>query len=185
MAEEKEIEIKTKDTVEKKSKRAKEKIEEKGKVEKKKDFGKDFKYIVRLSNTDIKGEKSVVYGLTAIKGIGFHMACLIADRAGVERFERIGNLDDKKIETIQSIINELNKNAPSWMLNHRREYDSGEDIHVIGADVDMKIREEINLMKKIRCYRGIRHELGLPVRGQRTRSNGRKGLALGVSRKKT
>jgi len=156
----------------------------KEKPKKKVDRGPDFKYIVRLSNTDVDGEKNVVYGLTGIKGIGLHMATLIADQAGIERYKKIGHLTDSQIEKIQELINKLNENAPGWMLNHRKDYETGSDIHLIASDIDMQLRDEINIMKKIRSYRGIRHERGLPVRGQRTRANSRKGLALGVSKKR-
>ena len=145
---------------------------------------KEFKYIVRLANTDIDGEKTVVQGLTAIKGIGKHMSMLIADKAGLDRFEKIGNLTEEQIQLLQDTIDRISEITPSWMMNHQKEFYTGENIHLIGPDIDMRLREDINVLKKIRCYRGIRHELGLPVRGQRTRSNGRKGLALGVSRKK-
>ncbi|HIH28194.1 MAG TPA: 30S ribosomal protein S13, partial [Thermoplasmata archaeon] len=58
------------------------------------------------------------------------------------------------------------------------------DIHLISTDVTSRLRDDINMMKMIRSYRGVRHEFGLKVRGQRTSSNGRKGLALGVSKRK-
>jgi small subunit ribosomal protein S13 len=48
----------------------------------------------------------------------------------------------------------------------------------------MVLKDDINRLKMIRCYRGVRHESGHKVRGQRTRSNGRKGLTLGVSKNK-
>jgi small subunit ribosomal protein S13 len=144
----------------------------------------DFKYIVRLSNTDIDGEKNVIYGITTIKGIGLHMASLITDKSGINRYMKIGNLSDTQIEKLQSAIDSISKNAPIWMLNHRKDYDTGENIHLIGSEIDIILRDEINIMKKIRSYRGIRHERGLPVRGQKTKSNNRKGLALGVSKKK-
>jgi small subunit ribosomal protein S13 len=155
----------------------------KEKPKKKHDRGPDFKYIVRLSNTDVDGEKNVVYGLTSIKGIGVHMATLIADETGIDRYIKMGYLTDAQIEKLQEIIDNVNKNAPGWMLNHRKDYDTGDDIHLIGSDIDMRLRDEINILKKIRSYRGIRHERGLPVRGQRTRANSRTGLTLGVSKK--
>lgn len=174
-----------------KTEEIKEKVEEPEKAEVKKekpkkkiDRGPDFKYIVRLSNTDVDGEKNVVYGLTGIKGIGLHMATLIADQAGIERYKKMGHLTDSQIEKIQELINKLNENAPGWMLNHRKDYDTGKDIHLISSDIDMRLRDEINIMKKIRSYKGVRHESGLRVRGQRTRANNRKGLALGVSKKR-
>ena len=154
------------------------------KTKKKVDRGKDFKYIVRLSNTDVDGEKNVVYGLTSIKGIGVHMATLIADQVGIDRYMKIGDLKDVQIEKIQEIIDIVSTNAPGWMLNHRKDFDTGKNIHLIGSDIDMRLRDEINILKKIRSYRGIRHERGLRVRGQRTRTHNRKGLALGVSKKR-
>jgi len=153
-------------------------------LKKKIDRGPDFKYIVRISNTDLNGEKNVVYGLSSIKGIGVHMATLIADQAEVDRNVLIGNLNDSQIQKIQEIINSVNKIAPGWMLNHRKDYETGQNLYFVSTDIDIRLRDEINIMKKIRSYRGIRHELGLPVRGQRTKSNSRKGLALGVSRRK-
>jgi small subunit ribosomal protein S13 len=149
-----------------------------------KDREPDFKYIVRLSNTDVDGEKNVVYGLASIKGIGVHMATLIANETGIDGNMKMGDLKDPQIDKLQDAINNVNKNAPGWMLNHRKDSETGEDIHLIGSEIDMKLRDEINIMKKIRSYRGIRHERGLPVRGQRTRANNRKGLALGVSKKR-
>jgi small subunit ribosomal protein S13 len=160
------------------------KTEEKEKAKKKVDRGPDFKYIVRLSNTDVNGEKNIVYGLTSIKGIGVHMATLIADKTKIDRYKKIGYLSDAQIEKLQELINNVKKNAPDWMLNHQKDYETGENIHLVGSDIDMRLRDEINIMKKIRSYRGIRHERGLPVRGQRTRANSRTGLTLGVSKKK-
>jgi len=153
-------------------------------AEQKMQENQDFKYIVRIADTDLNGEKSVVHALTGIKGIGFHLSMIIADAAGVNRFEKIGNLSDEKIERIQEIVSNLNKFAPDWLMNRRKDYYTGKDLHLIGADIDLTKREDINRLKKIRAYRGIRHELGLPVRGQRTRANGRRGLSLGVSRKR-
>jgi len=162
----------------------KDKKEEKEKSKKIVDHGPDFKYIVRLSNTDINGEKNVLYGISTVKGIGHHMASIITDKTGINRNIKIGDLSDAQIEKIQITIDNISKSVPVWMLNHRKDYETGENIHLIGNEIDIRLRDEINIMKKIRSYRGIRHERGLPVRGQRTRSNNRKGLALGVSKKK-
>ena len=151
---------------------------------KKKDKKDDFKYIVRIANTDIDGEKTLVRGLTSIKGIGMHMSVLVTDLTGLNRNMKIGDLTDAQVEKIKEALDNVNKNAPGWMLNHRKDYETGEDVHLIGSEIDMRLRDEINIMKKIRSYKGIRHERGLPVRGQRTRANSRKGLALGVSKKR-
>jgi len=167
-----------------KKKKGESKKEQKEDLKKKIDRGPDFKYIVRISNTDVNGEKNIVYGLSSIKGIGVHMANLIADQAEVDKKILIGNLNDSQISKIQEIINNVNKTAPGWMLNHRKDYETGKNLHFVSTDIDIRLRDEINIMKKIKSYRGVRHELGLRVRGQRTGSNGRKGLALGVSKRK-
>jgi small subunit ribosomal protein S13 len=158
--------------------------EKKEKPKKRVDRGPNFKYIVRFSNTDVDGEKNIVYGLSSIKGIGVHMATLIADKTGLNRYSKIGDLTDDQVVKIQETIDKVSNNAPGWMLNHRKDYETGKDFHLISTDIDTKLRDEINIMKKIRSYRGIRHERGLRVRGQRTGSNGRRGLALGVSKKR-
>jgi len=144
----------------------------------------DFEYIVRIANTDIDGNKKVVHGLTMIKGVGMRVGNLIADKAGVDRKKKIGELSNVQIDKIRKSLEDLTDNAPGWMLNHRKDYETGENIHLIGSEIDMRLRDEINIMKKIRSYKGIRHERGLTVRGQRTRANNRKGLALGVSKKR-
>ena len=143
----------------------------------------DFRYIVRIADTDIDGEKTVVHGLTQIKGVGWHMAVLIADAAGLDRNVKIGDLKEPQIEKIIGVLADLNKVAPAWMMNHRKDVDTGNDVHLVSSQVDMRLREDVNVLKMIRSYRGIRHESGLPVRGQRTRANSRRGLSLGVSKK--
>jgi small subunit ribosomal protein S13 len=155
----------------------------KEKVKKKTEHKEDFRYIVRIANTDLDGEKALVHGLTGIKGVGMHMSTLVADATGIDRYVKIGDLTDAQIEKIKETLENLNKKAPGWMLNRRKDYDTGENIHLISSDIDMRLRDEINIMKKIRSYKGVRHESGLPVRGQRTRAHGRSGLAMGVSRK--
>lgn len=152
--------------------------------EKKKDKHKDdFRYIVRIANTDIDGEKKIIYGLSEIKGIGVHLATLISNEAKLDKSIKMGDLTDAQIEKISQVLEKINEIAPSWMLNHRKDNETGDDIHLLGSEIDMRHRDEINVMKKIRSYRGIRHEMGLRVRGQKTKANNRSGLTLGVSRK--
>ena len=182
-------EIKTKPAETKKSKEEKPveidtKKEPKKSAKKKDEKDSDFNYIVRIANTDVDGEKKVTLGLTQIKGLGRRMATLVTDAAGIDREIKCGNLTDHQLEKINEVLGNLGKKAPSWMLNHRKDFDTGDDIHLISTDVEMRLRDEINLLKMIRSYRGIRHESGLSVRGQRTRANNRKGLALGVSKKR-
>lgn len=144
---------------------------------------KEFKYIVRIAATDIDGNKPTRYALTQIKGINFMVANAIVNCTGVNPRERIGNLPDEEIEKISKAIETINEWLPPWLKNRRKDIYTGKDLHLIGTEIDLTLREDINLLKKIRSYRGIRHERGLPVRGQRTRSNKRKGLTVGVIKK--
>ncbi len=106
------------------------------------------------------------------------------------RFTRPGSHSSAVAELVrheqeaEEALDGIEESAPKWMLNHRKDYETGEDIHLIGSDIDMRLRDEINIMKKIRSYKGIRHERGLPARGQRTRANNRSGLTLGVSKRR-
>ncbi len=144
---------------------------------------KDFKYIVRIAATDIDGNKPTRYALTTIKGINFMVANAIINYTGIDGRKRIGYLLEEEIEKISKAIENINDWLPPWLKNRRKDLLTGKDRHLIGTDIDLVKREDINLLKKIRCYRGIRHEKGLPVRGQRTRSNKRKGLTVGVIKK--
>ena len=151
---------------------------------KKKEHDENFNYIIRMENTDINGEHNIVQGLTQIKGIGRHMATLIADTTGVDRKTKFGNLPEPEIEKLKEVIENIDEYAPAWMLNYQKDVYTGENMHLISTDVAIRLRDDINMMKMVRSYRGVRHELGLKVRGQRSSSNGRKGLALGVSKRK-
>ena len=144
----------------------------------------DFKYIVRLANTDIDGEKGVEIALQGVKGVGRRVAEIIVKKAEVPRLEKIGALDDSDIDKLEQLILNYGEIAPIWALNRQNDYETGEDLHIIGIDLDMIRKDDVNRLKMIRSYRGIRHETGHKVRGQRTRSNGRTGLTLGVSRRR-
>ncbi len=171
------------DQQKKKEKKGKQAAKEEEPV-KKKEHDENFNYIIRVVNTDINGENNIVQGLTQIKGIGRHMATFIADTAGVDRKLKFGNLPETEIEKLKEVLENIDEYAPSWMLNYRKDVYTGEDTHLISTDVTSRLRDDINMMKMIRSYRGVRHEYSLKVRGQRTSSNGRKGLALGVSKRK-
>lgn len=144
----------------------------------------DFKYIVRLANTDIDGEKGVEIALQGVKGVGKRAAEIIVRKAGVPRLEKIGTLDDADIDKLEGLIQSYGEYAPIWALNRQNDYETGEDLHIIGIDLEMTRKDDVNRLKMIRSYRGIRHENGHKVRGQRTRCNGRTGLTLGVSRRR-
>lgn len=143
----------------------------------------EIKHIVRIANTDLEGKKSVQYSLTGIKGINRRIARIISDRSNVDPTATIGYLEDEKIDSLKKTIEEIESILPTWMLNRRKDLLTGDDKHILATDILLTKREDLNTLKKTRSYRGVRHERGHKVRGQRTRSSGRKGLTVGVKRK--
>lgn len=148
----------------------------------------EMKHLVRIMKTDIKGERSLMMGLTNIKGIGPSMANAICHAAGMEKDMKTGYLSDEQIKQIDSIItNPLKYNIPVWMLNRRKDYETGGDLHLTKSDLDFTKENDLKRLKMIKSYRGFRHHLGLTLRGQRTKANFRrnkKKASLGVKRKK-
>ncbi len=148
----------------------------------KKEGEPEIRHIVRIANTDLEGKRSVTYALTGIKGISRRLAKIISVNSGVDPCATIGYLKDPEIEKLQSSVDSITSIIPPWMVNRQNEILSGEDRHLIGTDVLLGLNEDLNIMKKMRSYKGVRHERGLRVRGQRTRSTGRKGRTVGVTR---
>lgn len=144
----------------------------------------EIKHLVRIANADLDGHQSVQYALTGLKGVGRRTSRILADGAGIDPTSIMGSLDDAEIEKLKQAIANFESAVPTWMLNRRRDFLTGEDKHTIGVNLVLSVNEDINIMKKTRSYRGIRHERGLRVRGQRTRSTGRSGATVGVSRKR-
>lgn len=144
----------------------------------------NFRYIVRLVNTDLDGEKDIVIALSGIRGVGLRSAEVIARMAGIPRSRKIGELTEEQTDALEKLVTDYSEKVPHWMVNRQSDWSTGADLHLVGVDVDLNRRDDVNLMKMIRCYRGIRHEQGQKVRGQRTRSNGRTGMTMGVIRKK-
>ena len=100
--------------------------------------------------------------------------------------QKIGYLSDEEVLKLEEVILNPQKleKLPRWMLNRRNDYATGEDDHLIESDLVMSLRDDLNRMRKIRSYKGRRHEVGLPVRGQRTKSTFRKGSSVGVRRRR-
>ncbi len=144
----------------------------------------EIKHLVRIANADLDGHRSVQYALTGLKGVGRRTSRILTDSAGIDPTSIIGSLGDAEIEKLKQVIANFESAVPTWMLNRRRDFLTGEDKHIIGVNLGLSVDEDINIMKKTRSYRGIRHERGLRVRGQRTRSTGRSGATVGVSRKR-
>ncbi len=146
---------------------------------------RSYKYIVRIAATDIDGELKTVYGLAEIKGVGVNLAYGICRVLGIDPNMKIGYLTDDEIKKIEDLLNNPSQyDIPKWTYNRRKDYTSGEDMHLIGADLIFYVKQDIEREKKIKSWRGIRHALGLKVRGQRTRTTGRLGVTVGVRKRR-
>ena len=146
----------------------------------------ELKYFVRIANTDLDGSKSIKLALTKIKGIGFMFSNAILNTASIEKTKKTGYLSDADAAKIEEVIKDPSKfGIPSWLLNRKKDPEDNADKHLIGPTLTFTQDNDIKMMKKIKSYRGVRHSLGQPVRGQRTKSNFRKnkGKVMGVKKK--
>lgn len=145
----------------------------------------DFQFRVRCMNTDCRGDWTVQYALTQIKGIGRRLARIICDTAEIEQTALMGFLSETEVQKIEEITRSPKEyNLPYFLLNRRKDIDTGDDIHIAATDIPVYLKDDLDRLKKINCYRGIRHKLGLRARGQRTRTSGRGGQTIGVAKKK-
>lgn len=166
------------------------KVEEGAKEEAKKPERKsrpekhEMRELVRIFNTDLDGTKPIILGITGIKGISYAMSKAICNVSGLDPKIKLTSLKEEDIRLIEKIIRDpLSAGIPLWMINRKRDRDSGKNLHLCGPDLDVARRFDIQRLIDIKSYKGSRHMLGLPARGQRTRSCFRKGKSVGVLRK--
>jgi small subunit ribosomal protein S13 len=160
---------------EEESKKAEE--EKKAKPEKK------VQNIIRLGETNLDGTKKVASAIRDIRGVSFSLANAIAHVSGFGE-KIVGDLSESEFSRIEDIINNPEKyQIPLWLCNRRKDPETGEDRHLTTSQLEFAQKMDIVRERKMKSYRGVRHSLGLPVRGQRTRGSFRKGKVVGVSRK--
>ena len=121
--------------------------------------------MARLAGVDLPREKRVEIGLTYIFGIGLTSSKKILEKTGINPDTRVKDLTDDDVAKLREVI---------------------ENEYTVEGDLRRNIAYDIKRMKDIGCYRGIRHRRGLPVRGQRTKTNARtrKGPAKTIANKK-
>jgi len=143
------------------------------------------KVFFRKLRSQVDGNAKVEYGLTQIKGIGSRLAQAIIRVADINPNMRIGALPEKDLNRIEEIIlNPIENGIPNWMVNRKKDLRDGTDKHVIGSQLEITVKRDIDRMKRMKSYKGVRHHLKLKVRGQKTKSTGRHGLVVGVLRRK-
>ncbi|THE63347.1 30S ribosomal protein S13 [Salinadaptatus halalkaliphilus] len=141
----------------------------------------DLQYFVRIGQTDLDGTKSVERSLSEMNGLGRRTARIIADEAGVDRTATFGALDEDVIDEVVELVENYAAEVPDWLNNRQNDFYTGETTHEIGNDLQLTRQHDINRMKMIDSYRGVRHKRGQKVRGQRTKSTGRTEGTIGVN----
>ncbi|PIU75957.1 30S ribosomal protein S13 [Candidatus Pacearchaeota archaeon CG06_land_8_20_14_3_00_35_12] len=149
---------------------------------KEKELEIDSSSLIRILGTDIPGEMNVYTGLTRIKGISWSFSNAVCNMLALNKMKKISTLSQKEIDDIISLIKK--PNFPIWMMNRRKDLETGDNKHLITTDLDLQKEFDIRRLKNLKTYRGWRHALGQPVRGQRTRSHFRTGRAVGVQKTK-
>jgi small subunit ribosomal protein S13 len=121
--------------------------------------------MARIAGIDLPREKAIAYALPVLYGIGKHNVFDVLTKANVDPRTRVRDLDDAEIQRIREVI---------------------DADYTVEGDLRREVNGNIRRLMEIRCYRGIRHSRGLPVNGQRTRSNARtrKGKPKTVAGKK-
>jgi small subunit ribosomal protein S13 len=134
--------------------------------------------------TDVSGTLKASYAVAQIKGVSSSLSNTVLKKAGVNPDQRVGFMTESDVSKIEDVIKDPVKyGIPAWMFNRRKDSESGKDMHVLSAELAFKIKTDIDGAKEIRSWRGYRHAYSLKVRGQRTKTTGRAGKALGVKKK--
>jgi small subunit ribosomal protein S13 len=138
--------------------------------------------LIRILSKDIEGGLKVYVGLTKIKGISWSLANAICKSLNIDKERKIGSLSKEEIGKINEFIKK--PKMPIYLFNRKSDIETGENKHLIGSDLELQKELDIGRLKKIKSYRGFRHAVGLPVRGQRTKSHFRRNKRKGVGIKK-
>jgi small subunit ribosomal protein S13 len=132
----------------------------------------ELRHLVRIGTADLKGTQTLLYGLTRIKGMGIMLAHAMCTTLKMSPTMKVGELKDADVAKIlEFVANPLQAGVPRWMVNRRKDPETGKDTHYSSTKLKLRVQDDKKVLKKIKCYRGIRHMFGLPCRGQRTKSN--------------
>ena len=154
------------------------------------EINEEIRGIVHVLGKDIKGQVELDRALRQVKGIGTRLSLIFAEvisrEINVPKNIQIGKLSDEQLDKVEEIIKSPAKyKIPSYLFNRRKDIETGEDIHITGSDVVFVTRSDVERQKTLYTWRGFRHAYGQKVRGQSTRTSGRKGMTVGVTKSKT
>ena len=138
--------------------------------------------IIRIMSKDVPGKMTIYAGLARIKGVSWALANATCKKLGIDKRKKVQELSKEDIGKIETFLKK--PDVPKHILNRRADPESGEDVHLTGVDLELRKDFDVKKLKKIKSYRGFRHMSGLPMRGQRTKSNFRRNRAKGSGIKK-
>lgn len=144
--------------------------------------------IVRLAGKDVNGSLSLRRAMDEVRGIGPNMASALSHaietRLGIPSSTTLGSLNEQQVAQVESVIkNPAANGVPVYMLNRRKDHETGKDLHLVSNDLIFAGRQDVSRDVALRTWRGFRHQFGQKVRGQHTRSTGRTGTTVGVIKK--
>ena len=141
----------------------------------------EFRYLVRIRGKDLEGRKKLIPAIADLRGVGDNFAQSIVSSLGLDPKMRLGTLSDSQLKELEKALTDGSSlKVPQWAFNRRRDPETGETKQLVGSDLDFAIKTDMDREKTVQSWRGVRHGLGLKVRGQRTRTTGRKGRTVGV-----
>lgn len=141
----------------------------------------EFRHLVRIAGKDLDGSKKLIVAISDLRGVGYNFAYVLTMKMGLDPRTRLGTLSEEQVKVVESAVqNASSASLPQWYYNRRKDRETGETKQLLGSDLDFVQRNDIQKEKDIQSWKGVRHSLGLKVRGQRTRTTGRKGRTVGV-----
>jgi len=145
--------------------------------------------IVRVAGKDMDGALPIPRALAKVKGIGSNMAAAltlgIESKLGITPSTTIGSLSEEQIVQVEGVIKDpLAVGIPWYLLNRNKDMETGRNLHLTSNDLTFSIRQDVTRDVANGTWRGFRHQYGQKVRGQHTRSTGRTGATVGVTKSK-
>jgi small subunit ribosomal protein S13 len=135
------------------------------------------------------GALPIPRALAKVKGIGHNMSRALAlkveEKLGITSSTNIGSLTEDQIAQVEALIKDpIAVGIPWYLLNRNKDMETGKNMHVVSNDLTFNVRQDIGRDITNGLWRGFRHQYGQKVRGQHTRSTGRTGATVGVTKSK-
>lgn len=141
----------------------------------------EFRHLVRIKGKDLEGKKKLIPALSDLRGVGDNFAQSIVSSLGLDPKVRLGTLSESQLRDLEkALLDGSALKVPQWAYNRRKDPETGETVQLVGSDLELANKNDIEREKSVQSWKGVRHSLGLKVRGQRTRTTGRHGRTVGV-----